>query len=106
VRLKLEMERDIDLRVVNRTADLRQQIAEANDEARAQKHRADINDRALEQAQSAFEFRERNYCYTIRELKELVESNLKPSFLSRLTWKTRARRALAEAAGLLPSQKE
>jgi|ERR1044071_97065 hypothetical protein len=104
VRLKREMEKEIDLRVESRTSDLSQQLSNAKLEAGKQEYRADYMGQCLKEAQDEFARRERNYRFAICNLKDLVESNLKPSFLSRLTWKIKARRALAEAAGLLPGE--
>lgn len=95
--LKEQIEKEIDLRVGKRTADLKSQLADAKHDALRWQGLHDVKVEEIHDVRLLWSESTSKSSSLIFELRQLLEQQMKPSFLKRLWWQRAVRRVLKEA---------
>lgn len=85
--LKAELEKTIDERVYMRTEALKHQLSEARSETSKWIHNHNVIDQELLRVQESFQRERMNYQGIIVRATRLLKQKMKPSLVSRFTWK-------------------
>lgn len=97
LQLRQQIEKEIDERVEKRTAELKAKLSDAKFDALRWKGLNDARVSELHDVRNLWSESTSKSSAVIFELRQLLEQQMKPSFLKRLWWQRAAKRVLKEA---------